>query len=285
MGSALRSCPGRADVGCGIALDQPRRTTSPCASPSVSIRRASRMDSSRLERGALHRTVRTIPCRATVRAHAAPSVRNREKRDDGRRPGMGARAIRAVRLRPYPVRQADRQEPGDPAATRADGRRRGRRAHGGHGGLRRRTECGTVRDCAGHALQRRGGQDPHGGESATRATSIAHQVHGAIGFTYEHHLNYATRRLWSWREACGADAWWAERLGRAAIEARAAGFWPSITRKQFSLRCRRALEQLKGDNTMSETTSSGRKRPSPVKAMWPSWKSSGRRTISSTSSW
>jgi acyl-CoA dehydrogenase len=72
------------------------------------------------------------------------------------------------------------------------------------------------------------------GESATRATSIAHQVHGAIGFTYEHHLNYATRRLWSWREACGADAWWAERLGRAAIEARAAGFWPAITRKHFA---------------------------------------------------
>ena len=72
------------------------------------------------------------------------------------------------------------------------------------------------------------------GESATRATSIVHQVHGAIGFTYEHHLNYATRRLWSWREASGADAWWAERLGRAAIESRAAGFWPSITNKHFA---------------------------------------------------
>jgi acyl-CoA dehydrogenase len=72
------------------------------------------------------------------------------------------------------------------------------------------------------------------GESATRATSIVHQVHGAIGFTYEHHLNYATRRLWAWREASGADAWWAERLGRAAIESRAAGFWPSITNKHFA---------------------------------------------------
>jgi len=72
------------------------------------------------------------------------------------------------------------------------------------------------------------------GEAATRATSIAHEVHGAIGFTYEHHLNYATRRLWAWREASGADAWWAERLGRAAIEARAAGFWPAITNKRFA---------------------------------------------------
>ncbi|MBL8386182.1 MAG: acyl-CoA dehydrogenase [Burkholderiales bacterium] len=72
------------------------------------------------------------------------------------------------------------------------------------------------------------------GEAATRAASIAHQVHGAIGFTYEHQLNYATRRLWTWREASGSDAWWAERLGRAVIEARAAGFWPSMTRRQFA---------------------------------------------------
>ncbi len=67
------------------------------------------------------------------------------------------------------------------------------------------------------------------GEAATRATSIAHQVHGAIGFTYEHSLNFATRRLWAWREAYGADAWWAARLGQAVIQGGAAGFWPAIT--------------------------------------------------------
>ena len=71
------------------------------------------------------------------------------------------------------------------------------------------------------------------GESATRATSTAHQVHGAIGFTYEHALNFATRRLWAWREAYGSDAWWAQALGEAAIAARAQGFWPAITRKGF----------------------------------------------------
>jgi acyl-CoA dehydrogenase len=71
------------------------------------------------------------------------------------------------------------------------------------------------------------------GESATRATSIAHQVHGAIGFTYEHALNFATRRLWAWREAHGADAWWAQRLGEAVINARAPGYWPGVTQKQF----------------------------------------------------
>jgi len=71
------------------------------------------------------------------------------------------------------------------------------------------------------------------GEAATRAASIAHQVHGAIGFTYEHRLHFATRRLWAWREACGADAWWAQRLGEAAIAARSGGFWPAVTRRHF----------------------------------------------------
>ena len=71
------------------------------------------------------------------------------------------------------------------------------------------------------------------GEAATRGTSIAHQVHGAIGFTHEHALHFATRRLWAWREEFGTDGQWATALGRAAIHARAAGFWAGITAKQF----------------------------------------------------
>ena len=72
------------------------------------------------------------------------------------------------------------------------------------------------------------------GEAATRATSIAHQVHGAIGFTYEHALNFATRRLWAWRETHGSDAWWAARLGEAAIAGRSSGFWPALTDRHFA---------------------------------------------------
>ncbi len=72
------------------------------------------------------------------------------------------------------------------------------------------------------------------GEAATRATAIAHQVHGAIGFTHEHALHFATRRLWAWREEFGSDAHWAERLGRAAIQSRASGFWPALTQRQFT---------------------------------------------------
>ena len=71
------------------------------------------------------------------------------------------------------------------------------------------------------------------GEAATRGTSIAPQVHGAIGFTHEHALHFATRRLWAWREEFGGDAHWAAELGRAAIQARAVGFWSGLTRKQF----------------------------------------------------
>ncbi|MBE7419765.1 MAG: acyl-CoA dehydrogenase [Ideonella sp.] len=71
------------------------------------------------------------------------------------------------------------------------------------------------------------------GEAATRAAGIAHQVHGAIGFTQEHALHFATRCLWAWRDECGSDAEWAARLGRAAIAGRSAAFWPAITRRRF----------------------------------------------------
>ena len=70
------------------------------------------------------------------------------------------------------------------------------------------------------------------GEAANQATAIAHQVHGAIGFTYEHPLNFATRRLWTWRSDFGGASWWAERLGSAFIAGGADGFWPGLTDRQ-----------------------------------------------------
>ena len=71
------------------------------------------------------------------------------------------------------------------------------------------------------------------GEAATRATGIAHQVHGAIGFTQEHALHFATRRLWAWRAQFGSDAWWAAELGRSAIAAGGSGFWTALTQRRF----------------------------------------------------
>ncbi|MCZ2097175.1 MAG: acyl-CoA/acyl-ACP dehydrogenase, partial [Anaerolineae bacterium] len=73
------------------------------------------------------------------------------------------------------------------------------------------------------------------GEAASRGAPIAHQVHGAIGFTREHPLHRATCRLWAWRAEHGSDAQWAGWLGRAAIGAGSKGFWAGLTRRQFGL--------------------------------------------------
>jgi alkylation response protein AidB-like acyl-CoA dehydrogenase len=67
------------------------------------------------------------------------------------------------------------------------------------------------------------------GEAAGAGAAIAHQVHGAMGFTYEHTLHHATRRLWSWREEFGNEAVWATRLGRMVAAQGADRLWPFIT--------------------------------------------------------
>jgi len=67
------------------------------------------------------------------------------------------------------------------------------------------------------------------GEAAGNGAAIAHQVHGAMGFTYEHSLHHSTRRLWAWREEFGNEAVWAARLGRMVAERGADGLWPFIT--------------------------------------------------------
>ncbi|WP_296657254.1 acyl-CoA dehydrogenase family protein [Paraburkholderia sp.] len=67
------------------------------------------------------------------------------------------------------------------------------------------------------------------GKAVGLAASIAHQVHGAIGFTWEHTLHYATQRLWSWRAEYGTEAVWAEELGRNAIAQRGDRLWPDLT--------------------------------------------------------
>jgi acyl-CoA dehydrogenase len=67
------------------------------------------------------------------------------------------------------------------------------------------------------------------GEAAGIGAGIAHQTHGAIGFTYEHALHFATRRLWSWRAEFGSESAWARELG-ATIAARGAdALWTDLT--------------------------------------------------------
>jgi acyl-CoA dehydrogenase len=67
------------------------------------------------------------------------------------------------------------------------------------------------------------------GEAAGIGAAIAHQVHGAIGFTQEHRLHYSTRRLWSWRDEFGNEAYWARRLGSEVAAAGADRLWQGIT--------------------------------------------------------
>lgn len=61
------------------------------------------------------------------------------------------------------------------------------------------------------------------------ATASAHQVHAAIGFTWDHPLHHATQRLWSWRSEWGNDRFWSERLGAAVAARGAANFWSDLT--------------------------------------------------------
>lgn len=67
------------------------------------------------------------------------------------------------------------------------------------------------------------------GEAASVAAGLAHQAHGAIGFTQEYRLHSLTRRLWSWRDEFGNETEWYAVVGRAAFAAGADHLWPTMT--------------------------------------------------------
>jgi acyl-CoA dehydrogenase len=67
------------------------------------------------------------------------------------------------------------------------------------------------------------------GEAAGKVAEIAHQVHGAIGFTHEHSLHRLTRRLWSWRDEFGTESHWSRELGNEVMAAGADALWRMIT--------------------------------------------------------
>ncbi len=73
------------------------------------------------------------------------------------------------------------------------------------------------------------------GEAAGRSAEIAHQVHGAMGFTHEHSLHYITRRLWSWRDEFGNETYWQTLLGRMAAAAGPQALWPTLTDMPLAL--------------------------------------------------
>ncbi|MCA8927854.1 MAG: acyl-CoA dehydrogenase [Alphaproteobacteria bacterium] len=67
------------------------------------------------------------------------------------------------------------------------------------------------------------------GEAATKGSAIAHQSHGAMGFTYEHSLHHRTRRLWTWRDEFGNEAEWSIRLGQMVAQRGADDLWAFVT--------------------------------------------------------
>jgi len=67
------------------------------------------------------------------------------------------------------------------------------------------------------------------GEAAGIAAGIAHQVHGAMGFTHEHALHRSTRRLWSWQDEFGSEEEWAGWIGTVVAALGAEGLWPFLT--------------------------------------------------------
>ena len=64
--------------------------------------------------------------------------------------------------------------------------------------------------------------------AACAATGIAHQVHGAMGFTAEYPLHHLTRRLWSWQSEFGNERYWAELLGGRIALRGAGNFWNDL---------------------------------------------------------
>ena len=65
-------------------------------------------------------------------------------------------------------------------------------------------------------------------EAATEGAAIAHQVHGAIGYTREHILHRFTRALLMWRDDFGNESQWAVELGNRIAAAGADELWPLV---------------------------------------------------------
>jgi alkylation response protein AidB-like acyl-CoA dehydrogenase len=65
-------------------------------------------------------------------------------------------------------------------------------------------------------------------EAAQEGAAIAHQVHGAIGFTSEHVLHRYTLRMLAWRDDFGSESHWAVALGNRIAARGVEEFWPLV---------------------------------------------------------
>ena len=90
-------------------------------------------------------------------------------------------------------------------------------------------EAVAARDFGPHGIAAIAAAKARAGEAASKGAAIAHQVHGAMGFTYEHSLHHRTRRLWCWRDEFGNERAWSVRLGRLIAAEGADTLWPFVT--------------------------------------------------------
>ena len=65
-------------------------------------------------------------------------------------------------------------------------------------------------------------------EAAEKGAAIAHQVHGAIGYTLEHILHRHTLRALAWRDDFGHESYWAVELGKRIAARGADELWPLV---------------------------------------------------------
>jgi acyl-CoA dehydrogenase len=65
-------------------------------------------------------------------------------------------------------------------------------------------------------------------EAAEKGAAIAHQVHGAIGYTLEHILHRYTMRALAWRDDFGHESYWAVELGKRVAARGADDLWPLV---------------------------------------------------------
>ena len=65
-------------------------------------------------------------------------------------------------------------------------------------------------------------------EAAEKGAAIAHQVHGAIGYTLEHILHRYTMRALAWRDDFGHESYWAVELGKRVAASGADELWPLV---------------------------------------------------------
>jgi len=97
----------------------------------------------------------------------------------------------------------------------------------------------TSADAAASAIARRGIEDDRtflavatakirGGQAAGAGAGIAHQVHGAMGFTREYSLQHRTRRLWAWRDDFDPETVWAIELGRHVAQRGGDALWAAV---------------------------------------------------------